>query len=265
MAAGDLAGSLGQAGSRSYRSAGGMAATRLLVIVIFLGLVEAGVRTGLINPLFVSAPSHALAEAGVGLAGGPLLRPLLVTLYEAAMGFAASALAGVLVGYLLWRSTLLTRAYEPLVGALFASPMILLYPIYLVLFGRTSLAISAQAASLGVLPVILYTRQGLAGVPAVLVKTAVVHRLSPIREMRHVLLPAAAPTIFTGMRLAVTYVLISVVAMEYLAQIGGLGRVINQSYLRFDMGEVYAAMVVVVVITAGLMWATSWLERRVTR
>ncbi|MGH3319041.1 MAG: ABC transporter permease [Streptosporangiaceae bacterium] len=243
----------------------GVWVARPLVVVAFLGLVEVCVRVGLINPLFVSAPSAALGEAVRGLAGGALVLPLLVTLYESAIAFAAAAVVGLIVGYLLWRSATLTRAYEPLVGALFASPIILLYPIYLVLFGRTSVAISAQAATLGVLPVILYTRQGLAGVPDPLIKTAIVHRLSRSRALRYVLIPAAAPTIFTGLRLAVTYVLISVVAMEYLAQIGGLGKVINQSYLRFDMVRVYAAMAVVIVVTALLMAVTTWIERAVTR
>lgn len=238
---------------------------RPLVVVGVLAVVEAGVRAGVINALFVSAPSEALAEAARGLAGGELLRPLLVTLYESAIAFAVSAVVGVAVGYLLWRSATLTRAYEPLVAGLFASPIILLYPIYLVLFGRTGVAISAQAATLGVLPVILYTRQGLAGVPAALVKTAVVHRLSSTRALRYVLVPAAAPTIFTGLRLSLTYILISVVAMEYLAQIGGLGRVINVSYLRFDMPQVYAAMAVVIVVTATLMAVTAWAEKAVTR
>lgn len=238
---------------------------RPLVVLVFLGLLEGGVRSGLINPLFVVPPSQALAQAAQGVAGGSLLQPLLITLLETAAAFLVAAALGLLVGYLFWRSELLTRAYEPLVAGLFASPIILLYPIYLVLFGRTSTAVSAEATTLGVLPMILYTRQGLASVPQPLLDTAVVHRLSRRRALRHVLLPAAAPTIFTGLRLALTYILISVVAMEYLAQLGGLGKVIHVAYLGFDMVQVYAAIAVVIVISALLVALTTWLQRAMVR
>lgn len=238
---------------------------RGLIVVGLLALLEIAVRTGLVSDLFVAPPSKAIAHAATGVFGGDLLHPLGVTLAEAAAATGVAAVLGLILGYALWRSPVLTRAHEPLVAGLFASPIILLYPIYLVIFGRNSIAIGAQAATLGVLPMILSTRQGLAGVPRPLTDTAIVYRLSRGQALRHVLLPAAAPTIFTGLRLSVTYVLISVVAMEYLAQIGGLGRSINQSYLRFDMVQAYAAMVVVIVVTAILIGATTWLQRVVSR
>jgi ABC-type nitrate/sulfonate/bicarbonate transport system permease component len=226
---------------------------RTVVVVSALALVEAGVRGGLINPLFVTPPSVALGTAARGVADGTMAGPLLLTLSETAIALLISAILGVGLGYLLWRFEAFGQAYEPWVAGLFAAPLILLYPIPLVLFGRTGTAIVAQATVMAMPPIILYTVQGFAGVGPQLLKVAAVHRLSRWQGMRHVLLPAAAPTLVTGLRLGLTYILVSVVSMEYLAQIGGLGKVISEEYLRFDLARVYAAVVIVILITAVLV------------
>ena len=238
---------------------------RVTVMVALLAVVQAGVETRIINPLFVAPPTTALAGAARGLADGSLGGPMLVTLYEVTASLVISGVAGLGLGYLLWRFNALGRAYEPWVAGLFAAPLILLYPIPLVIFGRTTTAVIAQASVMAVLPVILYTRQGLAGIEPQLLKVAAVYRLSRWQGLRHVFAPAAAPTLATGLRLGLTYVLVGVISMEYLASIGGLGKTINFAYLQFDMAQVYSAVVLVFVL-AGMLLALvgrlQWMVRR---
>jgi NitT/TauT family transport system permease protein len=224
-------------------------------VVMICVVLEVGVRTRVINPLFVAAPSTAIAGAVRGLANGTLAWPLAVTLYETAISLVIASVAGLAIGYLLWRYGLLGQAFEPWVVGLFAAPLILLYPIPLVIFGRTSTAVIAQAAVMAAPPVILYTRQGLAGIPPVTLKVAAVHRLTPRQAMRHVYLPAAAPTLITGLRLGLTYILVGVISVEYLADIGGLGKTISFDYLAFNMSGVYSAIVLVLVLAAVLLAA----------
>ena len=107
----------------------------LVLIVALLAIVEAGVRTRVINPLFVAPPSDAIGGAVGGLFDGTLGGPLAVTLYEKRVPHTGDCY-GVGAGYLLWRYGGLGRAFEPWVAGLFAAPLILLYPIPLVIFGR---------------------------------------------------------------------------------------------------------------------------------
>jgi NitT/TauT family transport system permease protein len=234
---------------------------RIALAVAVLTVLEVAVRTGRISALFVAAPSRVLDDLWSGVADGSLIRPLSITLYEAAVASAISMLVGTGLGYLLWRFDTWGRAYEPLLGGLFAAPVILLYPIALVLFGRTTTAVIALGLSLGVPAITLYSRRGFVGVRPVFLRVAATNRLSRWQAFRQVLLPAAAPMIFTGVRLGISGVLISVVGLEYLAQIGGLGRVIAESYLRFDVPRIYAAVAVVLVITATLMSLVGRLEQ----
>jgi NitT/TauT family transport system permease protein len=242
------------------RAGAGRLLARAVLVVLALGLLEAAVRGGAINPLFVIAPSVALGAAARGLVDGTLARPLLLTLSETGTALAISIVLGLALAYVLWRFEALGRAYEPWLAGLFAAPLILLYPIPLVLFGRTGAAIVAQATLMAMAPIVLYTMQGFSGVDQRLLKVATVHRLSRWQGFRHVLMPAAAPTVMTGLRLGLTYILVSVVSMEYLAQIGGLGKVISERYLRFDLAQVYAAVAIVILITAVLVAALGRLE-----
>jgi ABC-type nitrate/sulfonate/bicarbonate transport system permease component len=215
-------------------------AARAAIGVAVLAAVQVAVMTRAVSPLFVAEPTAAIAGAARGLADGTLTGPLGTTVREVAISFALAGLAGLAVGYLMWRYGALGRAWEPWVAGLFAAPLILLYPIPMVIFGRDSAAIIAQAAAMAVLPVILYTRQGFAAIPPQLLKVAAVHRLS-------------APTLVTGLRLGLTYILVGVISVEYLASTGGLGYAISYAYLQFDMPAVYAAVVVVVLLAAVLL------------
>jgi NitT/TauT family transport system permease protein len=247
------------------RAAGTRLAVRTAVVVAALALIQAGVATRVINPLFVAPPTAALADAARGLSSGALLPPMLVTLYEVAISLVLAGAAGLCVGYLMWRYGALGRAYEPWIAGLFAAPLILLYPIPLVIFGRTSAAVIAQAAVMAVFPVILYTRQGFAGIEPQLLKVAAVFRLTRWQALRQVFLPAAAPTLVTGLRLGLAYIFVGVISVEYLAQIGGLGETINFDYLQFNMPQVYAAVAVVVALAAALLAAVGtlrWVARR---
>ena len=235
------------------------------LIVVLLAIVEVGVRTREINPLFVAPPSDAIGGAVSGLFDGTLGGPLVVTLYETAVCLVLATVLGIGAGYLLWRYGGLGHAFEPWVAGLFAAPLILLYPIPLVIFGRISTAVIAQATVMALPPVILYTRQSLAAIPPQFLKVAAAFRLTQRQAMRHVLGPAAAPTLFTGLRLGLVYILVGVISVEYLAEIDGLGKTISFNYLAFDMPGVYSAVVLVIILAAALLVAIGRLETVVRR
>lgn len=240
-------------------------AARAAIAVVALAAVQAAVMSRAINPLFVAEPTAAIAGAARGLTDGTLAGPLGTTVREVAVTFAVAGVAGLAVGYLMWRYGTLGRAWEPWVAGLFAAPLILLYPIPMVIFGRNSTAVIAQATVMAVLPIILYTRQGFAAIPPQLLKVAAVYRLTRWQALRHVFLPAAAPTLVTGLRLGLTYILVGVISVEYLASTGGLGYAISFAYLQFNMPQVYAVVVLVVLLAAVLLGLLGRLQHLVAR
>jgi ABC-type nitrate/sulfonate/bicarbonate transport system permease component len=238
---------------------------RLAVIGVFLALVELAVRMEFLNPFFVPRPTAVLSRMVVILFDVNFLKMVGITLGETLVGFVIAAVSGISLGFALWRFRPLGDAFEPLVAALFSSPIVLLYPIFLVIFGRNPAAIIALAAIFAVLPTILFTKQALGAVSATLLNVGRSINLSAWASLRHIMLPAAAPTIFTGLRIALTYVLIVVVAMEYILQIGGLGRVVAESALLFRTTELYVSVGLIVVISATFIWMINRLERLARR
>lgn len=238
---------------------------RWLLILIFLILLEAAVRTGMISSLFVAPPSESIMQMGRDLIKGEFIALVGLTLYEIAVAFVISTIVGVAAGYLLWRLPRVGIAYDPLLAGLFSSPIILLYPIFVVIFGRTPAAVIAQGIAIGILPIILFTRQAFLGISPILLKVGASLSLSRKAVFRHILLPAAAPTIFTGLRLGLTYMLISIVSMEYIVQTGGLGKIVADTYLRFRMDELYSSIAYVVILSAAFIYITYRGEQMVRR
>jgi NitT/TauT family transport system permease protein len=98
-------------------------------------------------------------------------------------------------------------------------------------------------------------------------KTARVLRLSPARTVLSVTLPSAAPYLFTGLKLALAYSFIGVIAGEFILSGGGLGFSIAYAYNNFDNQTMYALMmfvlVIVTIINAVLhVWEQRLLSRR---
>jgi ABC-type nitrate/sulfonate/bicarbonate transport system permease component len=173
-------------------------------------------------------------------------------------------LVGVPLGYLLYRYEVLGAAYEGWLAALFAAPIVLLYPLFLVIIGRSHLTLVAMAFIPGVIPIIIQTRQGLLSTPPTLINVGRSFNISERFMFWQIMLPAAVPSIFTGMRIGVMYALVTVVAIEYLIDFGGLGRIVSEMYFRFNVPGTYASILFVVFVSilfyASLGWIEKWLR-----
>lgn len=240
-------------------------ALQLAVIAGLLLVWELATRSGLVGALFARPPSVVSVELARGVADRSLLEPTLTTMSEVAVALLLVIAVGAPLGYLMWRFAGVGAAYESLLASLFASPLILLFPLFFVVLGRGGTAVVAQGLMLGVIPVALYTYRGLRDVPRALLDVGRTLGLRGFRLFRHISLPAATGTIFTGLRLGTTYILVSVIAVEYLGQTGGLGSYVATASLQFDTAAVYTGVVLVVLITSLVLMLTYQLEKWVHR
>ena len=172
---------------------------------------------------------------------------------------------GVPIGFWLHRSALARRAFETWVAAWAAAPLVLAYPLFLVLFGRSSLTIMVLGFAAGVAPVILKTLEGLMATRRVLIDVGRSLQITSGQMFRKILFPAALPAIFTGLRLGLTFSLINIVGVEFLINLGGLGQLINELAERYDLAGTYGAICFVLlasmVFFAGMEHVERWLRR----
>jgi len=226
-----------------------LAAWRLFWIFGALALAEASVRSGWISAFFLAAPSRAAIVLWEQIVHGNALLLTAITLFEIAASLAIAVIFGVLVGFLLWRYRLIGTSYEMLLAALFSSPVILAYPVFLVTFGRGSAAVIALSAIFGLIPIVLNTKNAFQNVNPTLLQVGLSMSLTRQQIFRHILIPAVAPAVFSGFRLALTYILKSVLGLEYVAQVGGVGMWLSDAAFKFEVEEVYAGLLGTILLS----------------
>lgn len=230
-------------------------------VVLILAIIEILIRAGLINRFIVPMPSEVAESFKRIIIEEDVLHRFLMTAWEC---FAAGALLttfGVAIGVLLHRVRLLRLACENWVAAFASAPLVLAYPLFLVLFGRSTMTIIMLAFLSGIPPVIIKTIEGLAATRRVLVDVGRSFKLTPSQQFWKILFPSALPTIFLGIRLGLIFALINVVAVEFLINFGGLGQLINELAERYDLPGTYAAICFVVLVSVVFFAATEKAER----
>jgi NitT/TauT family transport system permease protein len=131
--------------------------------------------------------------------------------------------AGLLAGLILGSNRFASEVFEPVLVAVYSIPKITLYPILLLTFGLGMSAKVAFGALHGIIPIALFTINGVRNIPPVLIKSGRSMNLGPLAIARSILLPAAMPEIFTGLRIGFALTLIGTLLGEMFASQRGLG------------------------------------------
>lgn len=230
------------------------------IIAVFCAL-EAALQYGILNRFIIPPPSAVLASFWRVVVEEDIPARFALTTSEALAAGLLITIIGVPTGLLLRRVSLLRRATETWVAAFAAAPIVLAYPLFLVIFGRSALTIIMIGFTAGIAPVILKTLEGLTAVRPVLLNVGRAFKLSPWQQFWKIEFPAAMPTIFTGIRLGLIFALINIVGVEFLINFGGLGQLINDLAERYDLPGVYAAITFVILVSVVFFASLERLEK----
>jgi len=229
----------------------------LLSILAF----EILIRADLLNQFIVPMPSQIAASFERVIVEEHLLDRFYLTFKECLAAAVLITVVGVSVGTLLHRYDLLRRATETWVAAAASAPTVLMYPLFLVIFGRSATTIVMMAFVAGLPPVILKTIEGLSGTRRVLINVGRSFNLTESQMFWKILFPAAMPTIFVGLKLGLIFALINVVGVEFLINFGGLGQLINDLAERYDLPGTYAAICFVILVSVVFFVVIERIER----
>jgi len=219
-------------------------------------------RTGAIAPLFVP-PIDAVSQATIVLVQtGAFWSSVRVTLMTIAEAYAIAVMLGILGGYAVTRSRFLTDVLEPLVSGLFAIPITLFFPLFILGFGIGAESKVAYGAAYGFFPIALNTIAGFAGVDMRFLNAARAMGFSAAGTFRHVLLPAAFPVVFTGLRIGFFICFASVLGGETISSLAGVGRSIALAAELMEPARMYAWIAAVVAVALLLNKMISLIESR---
>jgi ABC-type nitrate/sulfonate/bicarbonate transport system permease component len=194
---------------------------------------------------------------------GEFVRDLRITLGEFAAAFVIAAAFGVTLGYFISRSPYFVKVFEPLFAAIYAVPIILFLPLYVMIWGLGPPSKIALGATISFFPIVLSTLVGFGNVDRTLTAAARSMGATNIQMFCYVLLPAALPVVLAGLRIGFTVALLSVIGSETIASLAGLGHRIVNLAENMEMARMFAYIVFVVAIVAVLNGALSMIEARV--
>jgi NitT/TauT family transport system permease protein len=230
-------------------------------LIACIAAVELLIRIGVVNRFIVPMPSQIAGAFERVILEEDIPHRFLVTAREALWATLLLAVFGIGIGVLLYRVRLLRDATETWVAAMASAPTVLMYPLFLVIFGRSERTIIMMGFVAGLPAVILKTIEGFAGTRRVLIDVGRSFKLTEVQLFLKILFPAALPTIFVGLRLGMIFALINIVGVEFLINFGGLGQLINDLAERYDLPGTYAAICFVILVSVVFFFLTDRLEK----
>lgn len=241
----------------------------LAVFLVVLAVWEGSVRLGLITFEFFPAPS-SIAAGAIRLAReGILLADLLHTLMSIAAGWGIAMVIGVSIGLILGFSPIARKFGLASVEILRPMPGIAFAPLGLLLFGfslQTELVVTVLPT---IWPVMINTMGGVANIHPRLTDVGQTLRLSPTEIVRHLLLPAALPSIIVGARISLGLALVMAIVAEIVGNPAGLGYGIVREQQAMNPESMFAYIAVVgilgIILNAGVLALTTALWPASTR
>jgi sulfonate transport system permease protein len=196
---------------------------------------------------------------------GDLGRALTISLRRLAEGFALGAASGLLIGTAMGLSRLGERLIRPTLMAFVQVPVLAWIPLLMIPFGigETLKCIAIGVAAFA--PVAMNSFKGFRQVEPKLIEVGTLYRFTPVQRLRHILLPGAMPTIFTGLRLGLTQAWQSLVVVELVASTNGIGYLSVMARQMFQLDQLLATMLVIGICGFALDKSLRTAEARVGR
>jgi NitT/TauT family transport system permease protein len=237
----------------------------LLILVFAAGAIELVARAGVVSRLTLLPFTEMVVGAGRLLITGDFwTEAMLPSLASILTAFVIAGVVGVLAGYLIWRVKPLRRAMDPYLSAYYALPVFAIYPMLVAIWGQGTGPVTALAALFAVVAVILNAMNGFDSAPPIVAKLARSMGVGELTYFRKFCFPFALPFILIGLRLAFVYSLLTVLAAEFLLSNIGLGFFVNDSYVRFQVPDIYGSIIVIFLLAIGAERLITFAVRRLS-
>lgn len=234
----------------------------LLLLLIWENVLKAGIA----NPVFLPQVSAVINTGAKLAANGELWAGLKASLYRDFVGLAIGSLLGVSIGTALGVSRLADRLFLPTLDTLKQISPFALIPLMSFWFGLDEQAKIAFIVITCVFPILLNTYEGVRSVPAEFIEAGRVYRFSPLQQLWRVILPAASPSIFTGLHMGVFFSWLGTVGAEYFFKAGpGIGNIIIDGRNASRPDLVFFGVIVIGLTGYLLNRALGLIEKRVMR
>lgn len=240
-----------------------------IALTMISALVLAGIWQGLssLDPSFwpeviLSRPSEIVPAFFDAITSKFVWENFWVTFQETIAGFAIGAGGGFVLGVLIALSRTINRAFYPIVVLFQTIPRVALGPVFIAWFGFGLTSKVALAAAICFFPVLINSITGLTTVDENAITLMRSLKASKFQTFIHLRLLAAMPTIFAGLKSAMTFALIGAVIAELLGANEGAGQLIEAASFQLRMDDVFAYIAILGFLGLGLFLVINAIERK---
>jgi len=218
----------------------------------------------LLHPAWLPPASAVAVDFWQLIRSGQLLL-LGSTVRTLALGLLIVFAAGALLSLLVGLSRVMDEALAPFFNAALSIPTIALVPVFILLWGLSDATRVATVVSFALVPLVVTWAVAARDLPGQLLEMARSFGASPAQRLRFVILPAGAPVLIVGVRIAVVQGIKGVVSAEILIGVIGIGQLLQQATLTFDLARLYALILTLVFLSVISYLLLDALERRTSR
>ena len=236
-----------------------------IALALLVGFWEIAPRIGLVDQTFLP-PFSVVLEALIDLAkSGQLWEHISASLSRALKGFSIAVLVAVPLGIVIGWYRPAAQYLNPVLELFRNTAALALLPVFVLILGIGETSKVALVIYACIFPILLNTISGVRTVDPLLIKSARSLGLPSYRLFQKVILPAALPTIFTGIRLSAAASILVLIAAEMVGARSGLGYLIMASQLNFQIPQMYAGILTIALVGLAFNFVLVLFERRFSR
>ncbi len=235
-----------------------------LLIFILLALWEVLPGIGVLNKVYISAPSEVAGSIVALVKNGQLWTHLLISLQRVLSGLGIALIIGIPFGMFIGRIRWFERLFDSILQLSRQISALALFPVFILFLGIGETSKMAIIFWASLWPILLNTVSGAKNVEPLYLKAA--RSMGAARKMifTKVILPAAMPSILTGIRVGCAYGVMVLVAAEMIGANSGLGFLVTNSQETFKIPQMYGAIVLLALLGIILNFIITRIEKSLT-
>ena len=230
-------------------------------VVLFM-VWEVLARTGVLDQRFFPAPGAIFYHLFFVSPEEGIVTDVIYSVYRIFVGYIIGCSLGMVLGIGMGLSNILRMTFYPLIIVTYPIPKIAILPLIMLIFGIGDLSKIVVVAIGSFFLVLMNTLHGVDSLAKIYHDVSTVYNIGRRNFIFKVVIPGSLPSIFTGLKLAIGYSLVIVVAAEFSGADKGIGYLIWQSWETFSIKSMYAGIFVIGLLGFIFSYTLDFLERK---
>jgi sulfonate transport system permease protein len=235
------------------------------VVAGFLILWQVSATVGWVNPAIFPPLDQIFAALWKALASGRLVGDIAISLQRSGIAFGAAVVLGIPLGLFMGQIRAVEQALDPILQLFRQTSALAIYPVFILFLGLGEASKVAVIFWATLFPILLATIGGVKEVDAKIIEMARTFDASRLTVFRRVVLPAAVPAIFVGLRLSATTALLLLIAAEMIGANKGLGFQVMNAQYNFQIPLMFGAIFLLAALGLAANYVLVFLQRRLCR